>query len=401
MDLGAAQASLQGSRIDGWLVYDFWKMNAVLQEALGGEQMLTRRTFLWVPARGAAVLLASTVDLGRLKSPYEVRTYTSGEELRTQLALLLRGCSRVAMEYSPGGDVPVVSRVDKGTIELIESFGVEVVSSADAYQAAVATFSAEQLASHRLACAETTTLVLEAFAHVGATLRAGGTIDERGLAEWMMQRAQKAGFVIPYVPIVAEGPNSAIPHYGPAPTGSRPIRAGSWLLLDYDLKIPEPMAVPADITWVGYVGAEVPDEQQRVFVAVRDARDHGLQLLRQAAAKGTTLQGYEVDRSVRAFLNARDPTMGGHFLHRTGHSLGPRGHGSGANLDDYETHDVRPLVQGTAFSIEPGVYLPGRFGVRSEINVYLGPQGPEVTTPIQREVVCIDDGASIPTGPRS
>jgi len=381
--LNEARQALQESTLDAWLLYDFRHSNPLFWELLGHHLHSTRRVFLCIPRAGLPTLLVHHVDAGHfLSEDLTIIPYRDREELVRKLAAMLDGCKRVAMEYSPGGALPAVSWVDGGTLELVRSFGPDIESSAELAQTALCRLDDAQLASHRRAARALSEIVMDAFALVRTRLSAG--IDERGVAQFIQGRFTEAGLWTDEGPVVAVNQHAGDPHYAPTLETSLPVREGDWLLIDLWAK--EPQGIFGDITWVAYVGREPTDRQRAVFAAVIGARDAAVEFLAHSARAGSFPQGWEVDRVARDFI-ARTG-YGDAFTHRLGHSLGSVVHGFGANLDGYETLDTRPLAPGLAFTIEPGIYLPD-FGVRSEIDVYMTSQGPEITSAVQREIVLI------------
>jgi Xaa-Pro aminopeptidase len=294
------------------------------------------------------------------------------------------------MEYSPMGELPYVSRVDGGSLELVRALGAEVVSSADLLQLAIARWDERQIAQHDRAAQLVDNVKNEAFALTAARLRQGEAIDEYAVARFIAERFAADRLATVYAPTVACGPNSANPHYEPTAAASRPIRRDEWLLIDLWARLDEPGSPFADVTWVAWTGpAPVPEPHRRVFEVVRGARDLALARLAAAAARGITPQGWEIDRAVRDAIAGAG--YGPYFTHRTGHNLGPEEvHGSaGVCLDDFETHDTRRVLPGVAFSVEPGIYLPGEFGVRLELNAVMTADGPRVYTPVQQEIITL------------
>ncbi len=372
------RAYLSENGLAGWLVYDFRGLNPVFAE-LVGRTGGTRRAFLIFRPDGDPVLVVHQVDAGSFGG-LNRRVYRNRHELAGRLLDLFPGSRRVLMEYSPGGALPTMSYVDAGTFELLSALGFEVVSSADLYQQVFACWTEPDLAAHRAAAAELGRIVLEAFGFIGENL---GRVTEGDVVGLIRERLAAAGLESDSGPNVSVGAHSADPHYEPAGAGET-ISAGDWVLIDLWARYPG--SVYADITWVGYAGRQVPERYQAAFEVVRAARDLALEFIASAWEAGRRVEGWEVDRAARSFIEERG--LGEYFTHRLGHNLGREVHGKGANLDDYETHDTRPLIPGLGFTIEPGLYFED-FGVRSEINVYLGPDGPVVTTPVQNEVVRI------------
>jgi Xaa-Pro aminopeptidase len=388
LDLSLAQTFLRDHRLDAWLVSDFRNSNPVLWQLLGFQKPTTRRAFLLVPAQDPARLLAHAIEQGVFENAgVALESYTDWQQLRAWLQQALSGCRRVAMEYSPGGALPITSWVDGGTLDLVRSCGVEVVSAADLYQAALATWSAAALSSHLDACQQVSEVKDAAFAHLGRCLEQGRPCAEYDLQQFVLAEFARRGLETDHGPIVAFDAHSGDPHYEPQAAGSSVLARGGWVLLDLWAKRPGPQSVYGDLTWVGCAAPRPTAEQQRLFDMVKGARDLVVAHLRGCWAQGKPVQGWEADRVARDSI--AQAGYGAQFLHRTGHSLGPGRavHGLGANLDDLESHDTRLLLPGTGFSVEPGIYLP-HFGVRLEIDVYMDPeQGPQVTTPSQEEII--------------
>ena len=382
------QAALRAARLDGWLLYDFHGSNPVARRLAGlasGGHMTTRRWFYLIPAEGAPRGLVHKIERQTLAHlPGTTSEYAGRLELEAGLKTLLAGLRTIAMEYSPRGAIPYVSRVDAGTIELVRDQGVHVVSSGDLIQQFEAVWSAGAFMSHRAASERLYRVKDRAFAAITARLRDGVPTTEFDIQTSMMEWFAEEGLVTDAAPIVAAQEHAGNPHYQPAATGSRPIGRGEVVLLDLWGKMASPGAVYADISWVGFTGPESPAPLVAAFTAARDARDAAVALVQGAAAAGREVRGWEADHAARTVLQGAG--FGHAILHRTGHSLGEEVHGNGAHLDDYETRDERQLLPGTGFTIEPGLYFD-TFGVRTEINIAWGPGGPEVTGPRQMAVM--------------
>jgi Xaa-Pro aminopeptidase len=394
MDLSALRRALGELGLDGWLLYDFHGQNPTALHVLGlGGRMLTRRFFLLLPRDGEPTLVVHAIE--RSQFPDEVpgrrEVYASWTSLHAALSRALGALpcgAKVAMEYFPGGAIPTLSRVDGGTLELVRSFGVEVVSSAELVQRFFCRLDPAQVESHRRALAAIDAAKDAAFARIGEAHRKGETPLETEIQAFLMQRFRDADLETDHPPIVAVNGHAADPHYAPSAATPTPIRPGDLVLIDLWARGTRPRDVYADITWVGFCGDRPPERLERIFRVAADARDAGLDALRRAHAEGRTLAGFEVDRTVRGVVEAAG--LADRFVHRTGHSIETRVHGDGANLDDLETHDTRPLVPGLCFSIEPGIYLPEEgLGVRTEIDVFLADDGPKVFSKVQAELVRI------------
>ena len=382
------QTALAEDGIDGWLLYDFQGSNPIatrMSGLAGANKMTTRRWYYLIPAKGEPRGLVHAIERHNLDDlPGEKIAYAGRDRLVAGLRRLLEGVKRVAMEYSPGNNIPYVSRVDAGTVEAVRDLGVAVVSSGDLVQRFEAVWSAEALGTHRKASDALYRIKDQAFALVRERLGSGTSLNEYEVQQAMLGWFAEEGLVADDTPNVSAQENAGNPHYHPSRHIHRAIRPGEVLLLDLWGKLGTPGAVFADITWVGYTGATVPDEYARAFAAARDGRDAAIALVQSAARGGRELRGYEVDRACRDVIERAG--YGPQFIHRTGHSLGVKVHGDGVHLDDYETHDDRRLIPGTGFTIEPGIYND-RFGVRTEINMFLDRQDAYVSGGLQNEIV--------------
>jgi Xaa-Pro aminopeptidase len=388
--VAAIQQSLrEDGTIDGWLFYDFRGSDPLSYRVLllDPEIHVTRRWYYWIPAEGTPRKLLHRIEPHVLEQlPGESDQYVSWEQQRQFLARILNGSRRIAMQYSPMNAVPYVSRVDAGTIELVRGCGSEVVSSADLIQMFEAVWTDQQLESHQYAAAALRRIVDEAFGHVGDAVAKGRRLTEHGLQQFILARISEAKMVTSSAPITAVNEHSADPHYGPMPTGSAEIRRDDLVLIDLWAKRAEPGSVYADITWTAYAGEHVPARHREIFDLVRQGRDAALNFVRTQVAAGHRPFGYEVDAACRNVIETCG--YGDQFVHRTGHSIGEEVHGNGANIDGLETHDTRRLMPRTCFSIEPGIYLPGEFGIRSELDVYLTEREALVFgLPLQGEIV--------------
>ncbi len=385
------QQALREAEIDGWLFYDFRGSDPLAYRILQLDPTLhvTRRWYYWIPAQGAPVKLLHRIEPHVLDPlPGQADYYVSWEQQRKILARLLAGSPRIAMQYSPLNAVPYVSRVDAGTIELIRSYGAEVVTSADLIQIFEARWTDRQLDSHQFAAAALRRIVDETFSHVHGTIVQDRRLTEYDVQQFILARIGEAGMVTSSAPIAAVNAHSADPHYGPAKTGSADVTRDSLLLIDLWAKQAETGAVYADITWTGYVGQTVPVKHRAIFDLVRQGRDAALTFAKTEIAAGRRPFGWEVDQACRQVI--QQGGYGDQFVHRTGHSIGEEVHGNGANIDSLETQDTRRLMPKTCFSIEPGIYLPGEFGIRSELDVYLADREALVFgLPLQSEIVSI------------
>ncbi len=391
MDLAAIQKTLRDQGLDGWLLYDLRGSNPIARAVIGFDerQIGTRRWFYLIPSTGEPVALLHVIEPNALAGAPGLKVlYRSWRELESTLKTHLAGKRRVAMEYSPGAAIPLVSRVDAGTIEMVRAAGPEVVSSADLVQIFEARFSPEQKTLHDQAARDTLLAKDEAFALIRERLAAGLPVKESEVQAFIAARFDARGLTTHHPCIVAVNDHASDPHFETAPgPKDREIRRGDVVLIDLWAKVGgDPRAVYYDATWMAFCGPEVPARVREVWEVVKGGRDAAISYVKDAVALARTIHGYEVDDVARGFIEARG--YGAYFLHRTGHSIGYEVHGNGVNIDNLETRDQRRIIPGVCFSIEPGVYLP-EFGVRSEIDMYVGDGKAEVTGDIQREMLLL------------
>ena len=379
-------------QIDGWLIYDFRGNNPVLAQLLGGKpRHLTRRVCLFIPRQGAPTLLTSFIDSSNFKdlTDLSVQVYITWQEFFAALRETVGPGPRIAMEYVPGALLPVMQLVDAGTVELVRSFGVEVVSSSDLVQVCIARWSDQARATH----AESSRLVddakNQAFDLIRSAHRNNTPINEHQVQQFILKCFDAHNLEYPDPPIVAVNAHAGDPHFEVSATNPAPIRPGDWVLIDLWARVKGDHNIYSDITWTGFCGSKVPDHHLDVFNAVLAGRDASIKCCIDAWNAKQPLQGWQVDQACIDVLRSRG--YGQYIRHRTGHSLSPgqRVHGIGVNIDNLETHDTRSILPRLGFTIEPGLYLPD-FGVRSEINMWIHPtSGPEVTSHIQREPILI------------
>lgn len=390
LDIAAVQHTLRADGLAGWLLYDFHGSNPIATRLAGldtGTHMTTRRWYYLIPAEGTPLGLVHAIERHNLDQlPGERIVYASREQLESGLTRLLAGCSRVAMEYSAECAIPYLSRVDGGTLEAIRRRGVEVVSSGDLVQRFEAGWDAQQHATHTRASEALYRIKDRAFDRVATALRNSEALSEYGLQQQMVGWFDEEALASDSAPVVAVGANAGNPHYLPTAARHAPITADQVLLLDLWGKTMVRGAVFADITWVGFTGRVVPPAPAAAFQAIVDARDAAVALVEEAARTARDLRGWEVDRVARTALERAG--FGDHILHRTGHSLGEQVHGNGVHMDDYETHDDRRILPGAGFTIEPGLYFE-TFGVRTEINIFRGPNAAHVTGPRQAAIIAL------------
>jgi len=393
--VAAIQTALQAANLDGWLFYDFRRSDPLASRILmlGENASGSRRWYYYVPTSGQPTKIVHSIERSKLDAlPGKRLVYRGWEEQHASLRETLsyeakKKPGRIAMQYSPMNDIPYISRVDAGTIELVRSFGVEIVTSAELVQQFEAVLTPAQKQSHIEASDKLHRIILEAFAEIARNIRADKPMTEYDIQQFIARRLEEEGMERENG-IVAVNANAANPHYFPTRDANSPIKRGDFVLFDIVSKVRQPGAICTDQTWTGYVGESVPEEFVRIFNIVREARDAATEFVRKNVREGKSIRGAEVDDVSRGVIKRAG--YGDQFTHRTGHSIGEEGHGNGVNIDNFETRDSRRITPGVCFSIEPGIYLEGKFGVRSEINVYVAEKDIEVTgQPIQTEIVPI------------
>jgi Xaa-Pro dipeptidase len=387
MDLNAIQTALRERKLDGWLFYDHHHRDPIAYRLLGLSEKLhvTRRWFYLIPAQGEPQKLAHRVEPKHLDNlPGNKRVYSSWQEQHQGLKDMLAGVKKIAMQYSENNQVPLIGLVDAGTVELIRSFGKEIVTSGDLVAQFEATLSAEQIASHFAARDAVDPIMASAFKFIREKVNNGGT-NEYEVQKFILEGFKRANLITDDPPIVGVNVNSGNPHYSPSREGAKPIREGDFVLIDMWAKLDKPGSVFYDITWTGVVG-KPSDKQREIFGIVRGGRDAGIKIVQDAFAAKRRIGGWEVDKATRDYITSKG--YGEYFAHRTGHSIGVEIHSTGANMDNLETKDDREIIPNTCFSIEPGIYLP-EFGVRSEIDMIIRDGKAEVSGKMQTELVLI------------
>jgi Xaa-Pro aminopeptidase len=389
MRIDEIQQALREAVLDGWLFFDHHMRDPLAYRVLQFQppRTPTRRWYYLIPAQGEPRGLVHRIEQGMLDGLPGVKTpYASWPKQVEGLSMLLQGCRKIAMQYSANCAVPYVSMVDGGTLELVRGTGVEVVTSADMVQFFEARWNQAQFQSHIEAGGLVDEIRRNAFRLIGEKQRAGESISEYDIKQFIRRSFAEQNLFTDHGPIVAVNANCSNPHYEPEEQGSSPIMPGDFVLIDLWAKLNQPDAVYYDITWTGFCGKKPKPEMIKVFETVRDARDAAVKRVVEAVKAGEDLRGYQVDDAARNYITERD--YGEYFFHRTGHSIGTEVHGTGANMDNLETHDERKIIPWTCFSVEPGVYLPA-FGVRSEVNVFVADGTAATTGEVQRELVLI------------
>ena len=391
MDLTAIQSALREHKMDGWLFYDHHHRDPIAYRILGLDEhsFVSRRWFYFVPATGEPRRLVHRVESGKLDSlPGGKNEYSSWQELEQKLEAMLSGATKIAMQYSPRNAIMYVSMVDGGTVELLRGMGKDIVSSADLVSLFEAVLTEAQIATHFAAQKKLDEVLAAGWKRIGDAARSGKGTDEFAIMEFLRSGIERAGLFTDHGPNCSAGPNSADSHYDPTLESSRPIRSGDFVLIDIWAKLAnDPAAIWYDITWTGVVNREPTERENLIFHTVRDARDAAIAAIQSAYVANQPIAGWQADDAARAVI--RNAGFAEFFTHRTGHNIAVELHGNGAHLDNLETHDERLILPNTCFSVEPGIYFPGEFGVRSEVNMVTRPGSAVVTGPAQTELLRI------------
>lgn len=383
MKLSETQDLLKQLQLDGWLLYDFRRSNELACQFLEipADRLLTRRFFYWIPAAGEPLKLVHAIEDQALQHLSGATSrYRTWQELERALAELLKG-KRIAMEVSA---LPAISRVDGGTLDLVRRLGATVTSSAPLIQSV---WDEKKLRSHLAAAEALDAIAEETWDWIARSLNVGRTLTEYEVQQFMLERFVFHECVTDDPPICAVNGHAADPHYGPAKEGSSAIGKGDFILIDLWCRKKGDDTVYADITRVAVAG-EPTARQKEVFTIVRAAQEAATELVRDRFAKKRPLMGWEVDQAARDVITKAG--YGDFFIHRTGHNIDRRDHGPGTHMDNYETHDDRLVRASSCFSIEPGIYLPGEFGVRLEYDLFVHPDGKvQVTGGVQNQIVAL------------
>jgi Xaa-Pro aminopeptidase len=392
MNLQAIQSALREHSLDGWLFYDHHHRDPIAYRILGLDEnsFVSRRWFYFIPATGEPRKLVHRIESGKLDTlPGSKTEYSSWQELEANLSTLLHGATTLAMQYSPRNAIMYVAMVDAGTVELLRSLGKTVVSSADLVSVFEAVLTEAQIDSHFEAQRRLDAVLAAGFRFIGDAVRGpAAQTDEYTVVQFFLAEMAKAGLWTDHGPNCSAGPNSADSHYEPTPETSRPIRHGDFVLIDIWAKLANnPTSIWYDITWTGVVGRAPTEREQLIFNTVREARDAAVATIQRAYAERRPIAGWQADDAARNVI--RSAGFADFFTHRTGHNIAIILHGNGAHLDNLETHDERLLLPNTCFSVEPGLYFPGEFGIRSEVNMITRPGSAVVTGPLQTELLRI------------
>ena len=389
MNIERIQAALSEYQLDGWLFFDHHRRDPLAYRILQipDEVGATRRWYYFLPAQGSPMKLVHRIESGALDTlPGRKDTYASWQDQQSKLHEMLSGNRRVAMQYSPNCDIPYVSLIDGGTIELVRQCGVEVVSSADLVQEFEARWTQAQFDSHLRAGKLVDQIRAEAFDLIGERLQSKTRVNEYEVQQFILHQFAQHDLITDHGPIVAVNANASDPHYEPTSEKSSEIQQNDVVLIDLWAKRNRPQAVYYDVTWAGFCGDIIPSEIQTIFEVVRDARKKACEFIFTRMKTLQPTAGWEVDDVARQYIASYG--YGDFFFHRTGHSIGTEVHGTGANMDNLESHDNRRIIANTCFSIEPGIYLP-KFGIRSEVNVFVGEGFAQVTGAEQEQLIRI------------
>jgi Xaa-Pro dipeptidase len=386
------QEALREEHIDGWLFYNFRGSNVFATRIINlpPHIMQTRRYFYFIPASGTPQKLVHNIEQWNLDSvPGDKTIYVSWQSLREGVKKIVGSAKKVAMEYSPMNNIPYVSNVDAGTMELVRALGLEVVSSANLVSRFESTWDDEQAEDNMVTAKHLRQIVDLTFGFIKQRINAGVPTTEYDVQQFMLSEFKKRDLITESDPNCSVNANSANPHYEPTKEIHSPIHRGDFVLLDLWAKKNKPRSVYGDITWTGFIGESVPDEYTKIFEVVKGGRDAAIRFVQDSFKAGKQICGYQIDDAARNYF--KDKGFDQYFVHRTGHSIGEEIHGNGANIDNLETRDERRIIPRTSFSIEPGIYLPGKFGVRSEIDMYITKSKEAIVTglPMQEKVVAI------------
>jgi Xaa-Pro dipeptidase len=391
MHLENIQNALRERTMDGWLLCDFHNRDHLSYRVLGLDpnKMTTRRWFYFIPARGEPRKLVHTVEKGKLDAlPGSKHVFLAWNQLHSSLKRILGTPKRIAMQYSPKNNIPSVSMVDAGIVELVRSFGHKVVSSADLVQMFESLIGEEGYRLHKEAGVIVDRIRAEAFSQIRNAVASGNGMTEYDVQQYIMRRFKESGLVTVDPPIVGTNDHPADPHFESTPANARPFKRGDTVLIDMWAKRNVPGGIYYDITWVGFIGDAPPKKYQEIFDVARNARNAAIGFVKERFAKEKPCYGWEVDNACRAVVKKAGYAK--YFVHRTGHSIGEEVHGNGVNIDNLETRDERQVMRGSCFSIEPGIYLEGEMAVRTEINMFIRHDGvPEVTGEMQEDLVMI------------
>lgn len=381
--LSKIQEYLKENKLDAWVVYQFMDINPMFKKFVGSSAIVTRRAFLIIPQKGTPFLFHSFVDSGLGHLGIDSESYISYEEFKQKAKAILKDYKKIAMEFSPMSEIPHISKVDAGVIDLLRSFKLEIVSSGDLMQLA-GQLSDEDIKSHKKATKALDEVRRASFKEIEDLLKSGKKVDEYLIQQLVLLKTKEGGLEPYSEPTTVINEHSAILHYAPPQQNSKELRENDLLLIDMWAKLPGDEDIYADITWMLYRGKDIPKKIQDTFDIVITARDKAVEFLRSRVKKGEETMGWEVDKVARDHITKMG--YGQYFSHRLGHSIDTHVHGQLTHLDNFENKDSRKIFPNHITSIEPGIYIPGEFGIRSEINIVVTEKDVEITTEVQKQI---------------
>src|SRR5260221_1766756 len=386
LNIETVKKYLNENNIDAWIIYQFIDLNPTFNKVVGKDLTVTRRTFLIIDKEGETSIIHSTVDGGLSSVGVKEITYTSYDQFKTVAKENIGKFKKIAMEYSPMSMIPHISRVDAGVIDFIRSLGVEVVSSGDLMQYTL-TLSDEEIQSHMRAAKELDRIRKETFDFIKTNFRGGKPVTEYDVMKFILDKTEEAGLETVYEPTVNFNENSSKTHYQPSKEESKILKEGDFILVDLWLKEKKPEAIYADIAWVLNVGPNVNPKIQNVFDTLRVARDNAIAFMKETRQKGESFRGWEVDNVAQEYIRSKN--LYDFIAHRLGHSIGTFIHGQQTHLDNFENKDERIIVPNHLTSVEPGIVIPGEFGMHLEVDVLVTENDAIVTTEKQDEIYII------------
>jgi len=383
--------NLKNEKADAWIIVDYENKNKTLVNLLG-QMMLTRKIFLVFPKNKKPYIICHSIDTIFLKQEktlkdFDLKIYHTWQEMLEIEREEFKDYKKVLMDISENGLLPRISLADYGSVQFIKELGIQVGSSGNILQQFSALYSEKAFDLQLLANEKNLKIKDEAFSLIRELILKDGETDEYTIQQFILKRYEEEGMFTDEPPIVAIGKNASNPHYGPTKEISSPIKKGDLVLIDMWAKMNNPEGVYSDITWMGYVGEAVPEKYAERFSILKKAIEEDFKFLKTNLPK-RKVEGYEVDDVSRVVIN--DSGYGEFFVHRTGHNIAVdvSCHGPGVNIDNYESHDTREIIDGVTFSLEPGIYAPD-FGMRSETNVYIKNRQPIYVAGHQEEIVPI------------
>jgi Xaa-Pro aminopeptidase len=380
-----ARIFMKKKNIDSWVLYDFKGSNPIFWRVIGRKLSTSRRCFLFIFKEGKPKILTQMVDKHLFKNlGIQIIDYTSREDMEEKMNGLLKNIKVITMEYSQRANIPYIGRVDAGTIELLIEREIEVISSGDIFQYSAARWTREEFDTHLEAVKKIVNIKDEAFEFARKKIVKNQHLTEFEVQEFIMQRFAQEKMITEDRPIVAVNENTSNPHYTPTKNESKRIEPESLLMIDLWAKKDKINSIYSDITWMAYFGKKIPEDYEKVFDIIAEARNKVIYFLKNKLRDKSACAGWELDKIARDVISSRG--FSNQFIHRTGHSIGTSLHGDSVNLDNYESKDTRTIIPGIGFTIEPGIYFD-EWGIRSEINVYINETKPIVTTPIQESII--------------